>query len=150
MQEVLYSKKYPTPQEIIEEMEEKNLIMETESNSSEEKDTFLQNLFTKMEYRPIAGKDKVTAVFVEQAKKLSSIYEIDIEISKQESCVRVKLGCYEALISSYLKEDISKLLYICDDFTIWTNAKISQGYDYIWDFSLNTHDTYVNGKKIGI
>lgn len=131
MTEILYSKKHPTPLE--------SLKLPNSGRS------FLENI----KCIPNKEKEALAVDFIKCGKKLASDFEIDIEIIKHNTSVIIELSCYDMGYFDLLKDELIDLLDLCDNFNIWTNPKITKGYHYLLTFSLDTHDTYIDGKKIG-
>lgn len=73
------------------------------------------------------------------------LYEIGIDVLRNEDSIRIMLYFYEAQISGLLKDDISSLMAERSSFCVWTHM---EECDYVLDLTYYTHHAYMFEKNL--
>ena len=114
-EQVLYSKRYPSVQQEMEQLIEGPLPSYWENGEES-----LQEFWRRMEetvYCPIPGRQEQGQKFIAVAKELSETYDIDIDIQQKEYFIEVNLHLYCASYPGELTKMLAQLFNMCDRFS---------------------------------
>ena len=142
-EEVIYEKTYP--RESVAELHAA-LSEEVDDQDREEKqrmtfDEIMEEIYEGVEYEPLPERAKSADIFVELAKRISEIYELDVKIVKHYSHISVDFCFSSSGCMGFLKH----IIRFADDISFFTNIK---GYDIVMSIDLYTHAETRHGRRI--
>lgn len=107
---------------------------------------FMRKLQEESTYIPIPGAEEKSRLFIALAKRLSQIYELDIDIEQQPYFVCVSFHLYCASYPGGMTREFSELFSLCDQFAsiILTTEKS----DFTLSLTLYTHKHYISGRLV--
>ena len=133
-EEVIYEKTYP--REDIAELHAA-LYEEVEDQDREEKqrmtfDEIIEEIYEGVEYEPLPERAKSAEIFVELAKRISEIYELDVKITRRHSHISVDYCFNSSGCMGFLKY----IMRFADDISFFANIN---GYDIVMSIDHYTH-----------
>lgn len=146
-EKLIYSKRFhnPTAQELEEEMKN-DKDLENYKPRYETGNDFIENFIKKAEYIPIPARMENKQVFIDMAIELSQTYEIDTDIYEADGHIAAKLIFMPCSFMGGVKEMFMDVLDMADDISFFTSKENPNVIELI--ASYNTHDLYVEGRKI--
>lgn len=146
-EKLIYSKRFHnlTAQELEEEMEN-DKDFENYKPRYETGNDFIENFIKKAEYVPIPARIENKQVFIDMAIELSQTYEIDTDIYEADGHIAAKLLFMPCSFMGGVKEMFMDVLDMADDISFFTSKENPDAIELI--ASYNTHDLYVEGRKI--
>lgn len=144
---LIYSKRYPPPWE--EDDAEARAAAETpEEREAAEKSfrEFLRKIRDESVYEPIPGAEEKARQFIARAKKLSQVYELDIDIERRSYYVTVDLHLYCSSYPGRMTRDFAELFNLCDQFASFFQA--TEKSDFTLSLTLYTHKHYMSGRLV--
>lgn len=146
-EKLIYSKRFhnPTAQELEEEMNN-DKDFENYKPRFETGNDFIENFIKKSEYVPIPARIENKQLFIDVAIELSQTYEIDMDIYEAEGHISAKLLFMPCSFMGGVKEMFMDVLDMADDLLFFTSSKNPNAIELIATY--NTHDLYVEGRKI--
>lgn len=140
-EEVIYEKTYP--REDIAELHAA-LSEEVDDQDREEKqrmtfDEIIEEIYEGVEYEPLPERAKSAEIFVELAKRISEIYELDVKITRRHSHISVDYCFNSSGCMGFLKH----IMRFADDISFFANIN---GYDIVMSIDHYTHAVSRNGR----
>ena len=142
-EEVIYEKTYP--REDIAELHAA-LYEEVEDQDREEKqrmtfDEIIEEIYEGVEYEPLPERAKSAEIFVELAKRISEIYELNVKITRRHSHISVDYCFNSSGCMGFLKY----IMRFADDISFFANIN---GYDIVMSIDHYTHAETRHGRRI--
>lgn len=142
-EEVIYEKTYP--REDIDELHAK-LSKEVDVQDRDEKkrmtfDEIMEEIYEGVEYELLPERAKSAEIFVELAKRISEIYELDVKIVKHYSHITVDFCFNSSGCMGFLKH----IIRFADDISFFANIK---GYEIVMSLDHYTHAETRHGRRI--
>lgn len=142
-EEVIYEKTYP--RENVAELHAA-LSEEVDDQDREEKqrmtfDEIMEEIYEGVEYEPLPERAKSASIFVELAKRISEIYELDVKITRHYSRITVDYCFNSSGSMGFLKH----IIRFADDISFFANIK---GYDIVMSIDHYTHAVSRRGRQI--
>ena len=142
-EEVIYEKTYP--REDIAELHAA-LSEEVDDQDREEKqrmtfEEIIEEIYEGVEYEPLPERAKSAEIFVELAKRISEIYELDVKIVKHYSHISVDFCFSSSGCMGFLKH----IIRFADDISFFANIK---GYEIVMSLDHYTHAETRHGRRI--
>ena len=142
-EEVIYEKTYP--REDIEELHAA-LSEEVDEQDREERqrmtfDEIMEEIYEGVEYELLPERAKSAEIFVELAKRISEIYELDVKIVKHYSHISVDFCFSSSGCMGFLKH----IIRFADDISFFANIK---GYEIVMSLDHYTHAETRHGRRI--
>ena len=142
-EEVIYEKTYP--REDIDELHAK-LSKEVDVQDRDEKkrmtfDEIMEEIYEGVEYELLPERAKSAEIFVELAKRISEIYELDVKIVKHYSHISVDFCFSSSGCMGFLKH----IIRFADDISFFANIK---GYEIVMSLDHYTHAETRRGRRI--
>ena len=142
-EEVIYEKTYP--REDIDELHAK-LSKEVDVQDRDEKkrmtfDEIMEEIYEGVEYELLPERAKSAEIFVELAKRISEIYELDVKIVKHYSHISVDFCFNSSGCMGFLKH----IIRFADDISFFANIK---GYEIVMSLDHYTHAETRHGRRI--
>ena len=144
---VIYSKRYPQEREKIRALWDQ--FKESEGGK-EETERKLREFWEKMEtesvYIPIPGWENKSKCFIALAKKMSQIYELDIDIRRRSYSIEAALHLYCAAYPSEMTRQLAELFAMCDKCCSF--LLVNEPIDFTLSLELYTHHYYLGGSLV--
>ena len=142
-EEVIYEKTYP--REDIDELHAK-LSKEVNVQDRDEKkrmtfDEIMEEIYEGVEYELLPERAKSAEIFVELAKRISEIYELDVKIVKHYSHISVDFCFSSSGCMGFLKH----IIRFADDISFFANIK---EYEIVMSLDHYTHAETRHGRRI--
>ena len=142
-EEVIYEETYP--REDIDELHAK-LSKEVDVQDRDEKkrmtfDEIMEEIYEGVEYELLPERAKSAEIFVELAKRISEIYELDVKIVKHYSHISVDFCFSSSGCMGFLKH----IIRFADDISFFANIK---GYEIVMSLDHYTHAETRHGRRI--
>ena len=142
-EEVIYEKTYP--REDIAELHAA-LSEEVDAQDRDEKkrmtfDEIIEEIYEGVEYEPLPERTKSAEIFVELAKRISEIYELDMKITRRHSHISVDYCFNSSGCMGFLKH----IMRFADDISFFANIN---GYDIVMSIDHYTHAETRHGRRI--
>ena len=142
-EEVIYEKTHP--REDIDELHAK-LSKEVDVQDRDEKkrmtfDEIMEEIYEGVEYELLPERAKSAEIFVELAKRISEIYELDVKIVKHYSHISVDFCFSSSGCMGFLKH----IIRFADDISFFANIK---GYEIVMSLDHYTHAETRHGRRI--
>lgn len=142
-EEVIYEKTYP--REDIDELHAK-LSKEVDVQDRDEKkrmtfDEIMEEIYEGVKYELLPERAKSAEIFVELAKRISEIYELDVKIVKHYSHISVDFCFSSSGCMGFLKH----IIRFADDISFFANIK---GYEIVMSLDHYTHAETRHGRRI--
>ena len=142
-EEVIYEKTYP--REDIDELHAK-LSKEVDVQDRDEKkrmtfDEIMEEIYEGVEYELLPERALSAEIFVELAKRISEIYELDVKIVKHYSHISVDFCFSSSGCMGFLKH----IIRFADDISFFANIK---GYEIVMSLDHYTHAETRHGRRI--
>ena len=142
-EEVIYEKTYP--REDIAELHAA-LSEEVDDQDREEKqrmtfEEIIEEIYEGVEYEPLPERAQSAEFFVELAKRISEIYELDVKIVKHYSHISVDFCFSSSGCMGFLKH----IIRFADDISFFANIK---GYEIVMSLDHYTHAETRHGRRI--
>lgn len=141
--EVIYEKTYPR-----EDTEELHAALSEEvdvQDHGEKKrmtfDEIIEEIYEGVEYEPLPERAKSAEIFVELAKRISEIYELDVKITRRHSHISVDYCFNSSGCMGFLKH----IIRFADDISFFANIK---GYEIVMSLDHYTHAETRHGRRI--
>ena len=142
-EEVIYEKTYPR-----EDVAELHAALSEEVNAQDRDETermtfdeIIEEIYEGVEYEPLPERAKSAEIFVELAKRISEIYELDVKIVKHYSHISVDFCFNSSGCMGFLKH----IMRFADDIAFFANIK---GYDIVMSIDHYTHAETRHGRRI--
>lgn len=142
-EEIIYEKTYP--REDIAELHAA-LSEEVDDQDREEKkrmtfEEIIEEIYDGVEYEPLPERAKSAEIFVELAKRISEIYELDVKITRRHSHISVDYCFNSSGCMGFLKH----IMRFADNISFFANIK---GYDIVMSIDHYTHAETRHGRRI--
>ena len=142
-EEVIYEKTYPR-----EDIAELHATLSEEVDDQDRKkkqritfDEIIEEIYEGVEYEPLPERAKSAEIFVELAKRISEIYELDVKIVKHYSHITVDFCFSSSGCMGFLKH----IIRFADDISFFANIK---GYEIVMSLDHYTHAETRHGRRI--
>lgn len=104
-------------------------------------DKIMEEIYEGVEYEPLPERAKSADIFVELAKRISEIYELDVKIVKSFSHISVDFCFNSSGCMGFLKH----IMRFADDISFFANIN---GYDIVMSIDHYTHAETRHGRRI--
>lgn len=146
--DLIYSKRYPPPWEAEAVAAEVAAAWTPEERKTAEESfhKFWRKLHEESVYVPIPGVEKKARLFIDLAKRLSQIYELDIDIQRKAHFISADFHLYCAIYPGKMTQDFAELFSLCDQFASFVLT--TEKSDFTLSLTLYTHKHYMSGQLI--
>lgn len=138
-EKMIYSKRFP-------QLQIEDLPSENELSIDAETSARLNRMFERLLYEdcyvPNPQRIALSREWIALAIRLSSEFEIDMDISEKSHCVSIDLYLVCAAFMGEMKDLFAKLVLACDDVSLFLPAGGS--HDVLVSLTLYTHDRCKN------
>ena len=101
---------------------------------------------TESVYIPIPGWENKSKCFIALAKKMSQIYELDIDIRRRSYSIEAALHLYCAAYPSEMTRQLAELVAMCDKCCSF--LLVNEPSDFTLCLELYTHHYYLGGSLV--
>lgn len=142
-EEVIYEKTYPR-----EDVAELHAALSEEVDAQDRDETkrmtfdeIIEEIYEGVEYELLPERAKSAEIFVELAKRISEIYELDVKITRRHSHISVDYCFNSSGCMGFLKH----IMRFADDISFFANIN---GYDIVMSIDHYTHAETRHGRRI--
>lgn len=141
----IYSRQYPPDPDIVKLLNTPQT--EEEKNSAKRSFAgFWRCMKEETVYIPMPERIKASRYFIERAKELSEVYELDMDIWEKPYFIQVDLHLRCAAYTTGLTRRVAELFSLCDQFHSFIQPQGPGDFTLSLDFY--THQYYLSGRLI--
>lgn len=142
-EEVIYEKTYPREDvaELHAALSEEVDAQDRDESKRMTFDEIIEEIYEGVEYEPLPERTKSAEIFVELAKRISEIYELDVKITRRHSHISVDYCFNSSGCMGFLKH----IMRFADDISFFANIN---GYDIVMSIDHYTHAVSRHGRQI--
>lgn len=143
--EIIYTKRFPIPDEVEDFMESKAQADSTPDAEGEASAELMRRSDENCVYVFRPDKLEFCQQFIDYAKKFSEQFEVGIDVVSQKFSYLVRLYIDLAHFRGRYKEMMQYMMIAADEF--YFDPPGEEPFDLLISFTIDTHDLYYDGKR---